>query len=880
MAFPADYTLLQKITIDKDKVSGSANLTDFPVYLSTSEFLTNTFDNTDNGGGDLRFSSDEAGSSQLSCEVVSWVTGTDEAQVWVKTTVDHDDDTVIYVWGDNTTETQPARDAAFGSEDVWSNGYQGVWHLQSDGTDDSDNGYNVVAGTVPDYVEAKIGNGGDFEMGDSEYLTIANASCANLNISGNQTWSAWIKPESLTGKNVIMSKDMTTSRGVFLFLRSTGVVSFGSEDLSTTQAQSAASSVVAGSWSHVCGVYDSTNSKLKIFVNGTKVEVSSSNTISTTAPFCIGAWMVGAGSETFDGIIDEVRVENVARTDGWNITQYNNQNSPSTFAIGATVPGIKELSGVAQANIQAVQTKTLNAKGRITTYSTQTVGAKGHIQQSFTQTISALGRITASGEQTVNALGRITQTNTQTVDALGRIARQRTETIEARARIQLSSGQTITALGRITIATSQTISALGRIQKSSSQSVGALGRIKKQSSQTIYAKAAIGETFTQTIDTKGRIGFQSTQEISVLGRITSTNTQTISALGRIQHIRTRTIGAKGRITIASSQSIKAKASISKSATRTINAKAAILKNFDQTIQSIGRIGFASTQTISAKGRITQTNIQTVGALGRIAISTSRTISALGRIEKSFAQNISSLGRITKQADKTIAAKARIIIPSTQSLTSKGNIKAQVDRTIDAKGRITGSRTQTIQAKAAIAKSFSQTIAALGRITVSQESTVTAKGNIARTTSQTIDAKGRIKKLSEYNIEAKASIRVVELQTIEVKAKIVCITKTVLVSPAHLTVTTTPVILVWEIPTCCKERNIHACVQINREDDNFTDLESELFSYRDSDFEYWDGDSWEPYPEGGVAPAYYGNQARLTISLSLGIKYWRVRGGVK
>ena len=34
MAFPADYTLLQKITIDKDKVSGSANLTDFSMLTT------------------------------------------------------------------------------------------------------------------------------------------------------------------------------------------------------------------------------------------------------------------------------------------------------------------------------------------------------------------------------------------------------------------------------------------------------------------------------------------------------------------------------------------------------------------------------------------------------------------------------------------------------------------------------------------------------------------------------------------------------------------------------------------------------------------------------------------------------------------------------
>ena len=33
----------------------------------------------------------------------------------------------------------------------------------------------------------------------------------------------------------------------------------------------------------------------------------------------------------FDGTIDEVRVSNASRSAGWILTEYNNQNSPSTF---------------------------------------------------------------------------------------------------------------------------------------------------------------------------------------------------------------------------------------------------------------------------------------------------------------------------------------------------------------------------------------------------------------------------------------------------------------------------------------------------------------------------------------------------------------------
>jgi len=131
------------------------------------------------------------------------------------------------------------------------------------------------------------------------------------------------------------------------------------------------------------------------------------------------------------------------------------------------------------------------------------------------------------------------------------------------------------------------------------------------------------------------------------------------------------------------------------------------------------------------------------------------------------------------------------------------------------------------------------------------------------------------------LTAKASIQLTDTRkTITAKAKIVCITKAVLVTPANLTIEDSPVYFVWEIPTCCKNRNIHAHIQIDKTDNTFGDLEKDLSSYKDSDFEYWDGGNWQTYPTTGVTSTYYGNQARVQITLTDGSKYWRVKGEVK
>ena len=36
-------------------------------------------------------------------------------------------------------------------------------------------------------------------------------------------------------------------------------------------------------------------------------------------------------SNPYDGLIDEIRISNVARSDDWIATQYNTQDDPSTF---------------------------------------------------------------------------------------------------------------------------------------------------------------------------------------------------------------------------------------------------------------------------------------------------------------------------------------------------------------------------------------------------------------------------------------------------------------------------------------------------------------------------------------------------------------------
>ena len=256
MAFPTGWNSKHKLTIDRTKVSGSSNLTNFPVYLSGDNFLPDVFTKA-------------AARREINA---NWL----------------------------------LNDANL----------QGYWRLEADGTDSSPNGYNL-AGTTRGAVAGKFGNGLDFERDSFDYISIADASCPNLEISGSQTWSVWIKPESLpsVGTFTVMGKrsNFGSSKAV--------QISYGAEHKPVFWVLGLSTSSVildtvmsVGNWYHIVGRYDSTAGTLSVFVNGAKNSVATSGSKNDTD----GDFVIGGQAESgeyFDGIIDDVAIFNRALSD-------------------------------------------------------------------------------------------------------------------------------------------------------------------------------------------------------------------------------------------------------------------------------------------------------------------------------------------------------------------------------------------------------------------------------------------------------------------------------------------------------------------------------------------------------------------------------------
>lgn len=187
---------------------------------------------------------------------------------------------------------------------------QGYWRLESNGADSSPNGYTLTTGAGPAYVAGKFGNGADFEASSSQYLEIAGASSGNLNITGNQTWAAWVKVESLATNGRVFGKKKNAKEFV---VDSSGALLFQHAGLSAANI-STTTTLGTGAWYHIAFRYD--GAKSSIWINGVKdKEIAATGSMTSyTTNFALGR-NPDTPSDYFDGIIDDAWVFNRALSD-------------------------------------------------------------------------------------------------------------------------------------------------------------------------------------------------------------------------------------------------------------------------------------------------------------------------------------------------------------------------------------------------------------------------------------------------------------------------------------------------------------------------------------------------------------------------------------
>ena len=291
-----------------------------------------------NGGGDLRFSTDDQGANQLPLEVVSFVTsaisGNRQCQLWIRFPTYSTAARSVYMFYSRAGQTQPAVGAEFGRNAVWSD-FASVLHLNELGVngvsqnyvDSSGNGRGATAVSAPTQTQVGHPFGGywqDFN-GSTDQLVIDNTG--SLLNSTNFTISVWCHNDGTTNTfDEALSSNRLTESAVNTYLMS--------EDNGGIAAHVGAT-YLKGSPALVGTLMRRvlTNNQTNWFsrINGLASVSNSSGVINTTTDIIIGRYLDTNINRFWDGDIGEHWVRLFVISDDLDVSEYANQNSPATY---------------------------------------------------------------------------------------------------------------------------------------------------------------------------------------------------------------------------------------------------------------------------------------------------------------------------------------------------------------------------------------------------------------------------------------------------------------------------------------------------------------------------------------------------------------------
>lgn len=332
------WTKRIKLEINPNQVAGTTNHVNFPVYVNLNNLPADFHTNVKTDGCDIRVvESDET--TETPFELVSYDSATDSGELHFKAdSLSPRDTTTFYIYYGNSGASCYAATDTYGRNNVWTE-YAGVWHMQETSASNrvSSTGNNTLTQVnTPTQENGKIGKSIKFSSASTQYLTIADASQTGLDITGNMTITAWYKTTTTANEgHCIVCKWNHSNQNQYQTLINPGSGTF------TWGADDACSGFTYSFGSYIIGTLSTSNWYYAGFtretLNGTIALAGQNKYVNTiqTSTNCSAGFAIGMELERAlykaNAEMDEIRIAPVLRSEAWLLTEYNNQNSPSTF---------------------------------------------------------------------------------------------------------------------------------------------------------------------------------------------------------------------------------------------------------------------------------------------------------------------------------------------------------------------------------------------------------------------------------------------------------------------------------------------------------------------------------------------------------------------
>jgi len=330
---PSGYGYCYPLTMESDKVTGAADLTNYIVrFHKTYAWLATTA----NGGVVQQDDGDDIifyqGGAQLAHQRYSYNPTTGAYGALIKIPVlDYNDDGLIYVYLGNASASDTS------TTDVYDANYVGLYHLEEARSTDAGNYKDFVGtnhGTLTDANANTVQGTGKFGYavnfsGDNADIINA-ASCGTAMNGATITVIAWLNADDYGSAFPRIINRAGTPRQFSCAINSSNQAAMGLDTVGTDFDSNIPSAIPAGEFRWVVWRYDA--STITIFDNGgiDGTEATPEGVLATST----GIIQIGNRDDLvrpWDGIIDELEYHNTHRSDDWLYTRYNIDNDQAVF---------------------------------------------------------------------------------------------------------------------------------------------------------------------------------------------------------------------------------------------------------------------------------------------------------------------------------------------------------------------------------------------------------------------------------------------------------------------------------------------------------------------------------------------------------------------
>ena len=319
----ADYAFRKEITVQSTNID--SDLSNFPVliWIEADTDLNTTGAKVQADLDDIRFYDLDGNALKYEC-VRADADGTDgHIRAYVKMNLyasPTGNQNKLYLYYGHAGAVN-GEDAA----NVWTENFEAVWHLDDNGsqTDSTGNGHTLTGYNTPSYQQsAYVHQGILFNDAASEYLesdaaplTSAPATLTALFNSNDDT--IFQVPACVVAKN-------SATDYFALLLAPNNDVAFSSRSSGGAPQADATTNYSASTWHHVAGVENSASNRSVFLDGGGKGTDATSSTPSGLDRVSVGRVGDSTPSAYFSGLLEEVRIASVARSDAWIKFEANN----------------------------------------------------------------------------------------------------------------------------------------------------------------------------------------------------------------------------------------------------------------------------------------------------------------------------------------------------------------------------------------------------------------------------------------------------------------------------------------------------------------------------------------------------------------------------